>query len=240
MIRNLRQRKIVNYILNPNLINFDNIVDKKFNHNYQTNRYDHTHSKTIFPNQDSDTNKYNDNKLLKLNLHEQLYSNKILSNNEFDKKVRSIVQEELKKINHNIDTDKDTNTDTYTNTYTDTYTDTKKNNLDKTYFISNDNDLEKKIKNIVALEIDKIKESISDTNTPIQPVQQTITQPVQQTITQPVQQTITHPDQKVYSFTIFIICFNILGISYILLYTFGFPGLIIIYFVSMFIILSHP
>ena len=78
-------------------------------------------------------------------MHEQL-----CSNNEFDKKVRSIVQEELKKINHNIDTDK------YTNI--------------------NDNDLEKKIKNIVALEIDKIKKSIGDTNTPIKPSHQTITQ----------------------------------------------------------------
>jgi hypothetical protein len=211
MIRNLGLKKIANYKLNPNLINFDNIVDKKFNHNYQNYRYEHTHSRTIFPNQDSDTdsNKYNDKKLLKLNLHEQLCSNKILSNNEFDKKVRSIVQEELQKINHNIYIDKDK------------YTDTNTNNLDKTYFISNDNDLEKKIKNIVVLEIDKIKESISDTNTPIQPIQQTITQPVQ-----PVQQTITQPDQKLDSLTIFIICSILFGLSFILISLLGFPGLI--------------
>jgi hypothetical protein len=108
MFKSLGFKKIINQKINPNLFGFDNfilinnlptynynsqsIVSKKNNYNYKTFRYSHTHSKTLFTK---------NNQSSKLTPHHNC-SNKILSNDEFDSKIRNIVQEELNKIN--IDT----------------------------------------------------------------------------------------------------------------------------------------
>jgi hypothetical protein len=138
MIRNLSLSKLLNHKINHNLIGYTNFTGlnnlsiNQFincpNNNYQTYRYDHIHSKTIL------TTNTNQNKL---STHELGCSNKILSNEQFDLKIRNIVQEELKKNNSN-------------------------SNLESQKNLFNDNELEHKIKHIVALEIDKIKESMKN------------------------------------------------------------------------------
>lgn len=122
-------KNILTHKINPNL---------KTTNLYPSNqlfRNIYTHSKTLF------NANINQNKLTP---HEHSCSSKILSNGEFDLKVRNIVQEELKRIN----------------------LDTEPNHNDKTKI--NDVDFENKIKNIVSIEIDKIKESIKNNNQTIQ------------------------------------------------------------------------
>ena len=128
MIKTFGLRKILNHKIN--LIGF--------NYNNQTYRYEHTHSKSIFVSTIDNKN------LHKLNSHEHSCFSKILSDDEFNKKVRNIVQEELKKININTNNNNITNNKNIT-------TNSEQNNL-----FNN-------IKNI-EIEIDKIKKSINNDN----------------------------------------------------------------------------
>ena len=94
MLRTLGLIKIVNHKINQNLIGFNDLSINHSNYNNHIHTYSKSKSKPI-PIPSSTIDNIN---LYKLNPFESCCFNKFLSNDDdVDKKVRKIVQEELKK-----------------------------------------------------------------------------------------------------------------------------------------------
>ncbi len=157
--------------------------------NYELVRYQHTYSNS------------NSNSNLQLNNDISSCSSKLISNDEFEKKIRNIVQEEIEKIN-------------------------------KTKLDENNLDLETKIKNIFAVELDQIKKSIlneKESNEKNEELLNNVNIPSNASETQQIKQTQQTQESKLDNMLSLILILTPGAICTFIIFIklFGFPGILL-------------